>query len=225
MEGFCRRHSRLVDLRGGQTSLGNVAGCARLPERLCAWHEVCALYDASPCRALMLLLVLWLCVCIRPCLAQAGLLHRHLHHQNSCCSTRRCACRARLNVHTHLQVLKLVQRGVGVSASPSRLLAYSSGMAVLCRWATVILRGMEVPMRHGHYGCKFAGPQLTFGTLQSYCSSAPGHLRSLNCLNLAELAYSSRPEQSGWSVAAFAVPGTCNTPVLTTRPQLHRHYI
>ena len=32
-----------------------------------------------------------------------------------------------------------------------------------CRWALVVLRGTDVPNWAGHYGCKFAGPQLTFG--------------------------------------------------------------
>ena len=32
-----------------------------------------------------------------------------------------------------------------------------------CRWLLVILRGRDDAYWAGHYGCKFAGPELTFG--------------------------------------------------------------
>ena len=39
---------------------------------------------------------------------------------------------------------------------------------VSCRWAIVLLRGRSEPYWYGHYGCKFAGPQLTFGLINSF---------------------------------------------------------
>ena len=46
--------------------------------------------------------------------------------------------------------------------------AYELILLKICRWAHVTLRGRDVAGWDRHHGAKFAGPQLTFGSLDSF---------------------------------------------------------